>query len=132
MDTSDRHRRLLLLALLAAAACTAVYYGTGVDWAIPPLLGAFTIYCLAVLIAFSPYIILSQIIRIEKRLPLLAVEFLVVTVPAPVLFYQCRHSDGWSFFLVPALQLILALIAITVTLIVDGRFPYNRRDASLR
>jgi uncharacterized membrane protein len=84
-----------------------------------------TIYCLSFAMACSPYFVLQQVVRIERRLLLAIVEFVAVILPAPVLFFTWRHSEGFSFLAIP-LQLILALIFLTISLILDSRAQSNR------
>jgi uncharacterized membrane protein len=115
---------IICAAVGATAIFLAVELHSSYSAARESLPSTLTIYCLSFAMACSPYFVLQQVVRIERRLLLAIVEFVAVILPAPV-FFTWRHSEGFSFLAIP-LQLILALIFLTISLILDSRAQSNR------
>jgi len=120
--------RALQVALVLVCVATLAYDASGVNWSYAykskSLLGACFVFCFACMLGLAPYVLLWQLLRINFRNWLKPFAFLLIVVPAPVLFVVWRNTEGWSFFLVPVLQFLVALaLFLVVTRFRHPRVP---------
>jgi hypothetical protein len=106
-------QRALQAALALVCAATLAYDATGVDWSYAyqskSLLGAIFVFCFAGMLGLAPYVLLWQLLRFNSPNWLKPFAFALIVAPAPILFVVWRYTEGWSFFLVPVVQFLIAL-----------------------
>ena len=122
-------QQALQAALALVCVATVAYYASGVDWSYAykskSLLGATFTFCCLTLLALCPYSLLWQLLRAQFRPWLKLLSFALVVAPTPLLFAVWRNMEGWSFFLVPLVQFLVALSLLFLA----ARFNHARSGA---
>ena len=111
-------QQALQVAFGLVCTATLAYYATGVDWFYAyeskSLPGAIFTFFLFSLLGLAPYALLWHLLHMNFRNWLKPLAFALVVAPAPILFAAWRNAEGWSFFLVPAVQLFVALALVSL------------------
>ena len=112
-------QRPLMVPISAASLLTVAYYARGItdgpSVSVKTFPTTVLLYLLTALLALSPYGMLWIILGYGFRTPAAPLTaFIPVTAPAPILFLFVWRGglEGWQYFLVPGIQLIIAIVLL--------------------
>lgn len=128
--------RHILIGTIFAAAVTALYYLTGVDWSyaystnhMDSALAAYFIALAAALLPFGALLFLLRNTWQSKIFQM--ISFSAFCLLPIIAFWYWRfnqiRTDGWDFFIVPFWQLILVVALLTISSVI-GIFSDQQPD----